>query len=203
MQPVGFFFVGNLIYFLIPIFQTFNTNLYSQMDYMVYSDILSISEIVESRIARDNVDLGTFAEQYANTSKDISKTVLIIFAINLVVFISLINYSRTKLLADHILFGLEVASFVILYLTIILGIVFWLLGSTLSVFFSYANLIRDDIFFSVALPLFIYFIARGVKTFYGNSWLTSLVKSVFSLVALVLSIELYRLIVFSMTMYLL
>src|SRR5262245_5138752 len=37
MKPVAFFFVGNVIYFLFPIFQTFNTNLSAQMNYMPYS----------------------------------------------------------------------------------------------------------------------------------------------------------------------
>ncbi|MEQ9415393.1 MAG: DUF3667 domain-containing protein, partial [Cyclobacteriaceae bacterium] len=118
MKPVGLFFVGNLIYFLFPIFQTFDTNLYSQMDYMVYSDMLSISEIVENRVALEGTSLEIFADKYANTSREISKTALILFAIYFSLIISLINFSRRKLFSDHILFGLELSCFVIHYLTI-------------------------------------------------------------------------------------
>lgn len=201
MKPVGLFFVGNLIYFLMPIFQTFDTSLYSQMGYMVYSDVLSISEVVQNRIILDNITLEEFADSYASKSKEISKTILILFAVLLSLFTSIINFSKKNLFSDHILFGLELSSFVIHYITIILGVIFLSMGWLLSFFMDDANLIRDDdIFFVVGVPIFFYFVIRGIKTFYGVSWFNSLIKSFISFLALVASVELYRLMVFTLTM---
>ncbi|MFZ1806165.1 MAG: DUF3667 domain-containing protein [Cyclobacteriaceae bacterium] len=202
MKPVALFFVGNLIYFLIPIYQTFDSNLYSQMDYMLYSDFLSISEVVGHRVEREGISFETFADRYAAKSREISKTSLILVAVFISLFSVVINYTKNKFFSDHILFGLELSSFVILYLTILLGILFWSLGLLLSSFYESTNLIRDDVFFMVSVPILFYFLVRGIKIFYKVSWLISFIKSLASLVALVLSIELYRLFVFTLTMLL-
>lgn len=53
---------------------------------------------------------------------------------------------------------------------------------------------------SPGVPIFFYFVIRGIKTFYGVSWFNSLIKSFISFLALVASVELYRLMVFTLTM---
>lgn len=194
MRLVSLFFVGNLIYFLFPIFETFNSSLYSQMDYMIYSNILSIRELVENKVEVNNISIEEFAKEYRDISTSLSKTCLILWVVILSVLCSVINYSKKKLFFDHINFTLEFANYVLIVLTVILGSV---------LYFSYKitglDLISDSVSVFLLIPLVLYFLIRAIKTFYGgNNWIV-VGKSILSLFGMIASVEIYRIFLFAVT----
>ena len=196
MRLVSLFFVGNLIYFLVPIFETFNSSLYSQMDFMSYSRLLGIRELVENRILQENITMEQFAADYKILSTTFSKTCLILWAGILALLCSTIHYSKMKMFFDHVNFTLEFANYVLMGLTVTIGLILYLPFLIMGI-----NLISDEVLIYIYIPLLFYFLFRAIKLFYGGrNWMIAL-KSVLTLLALIVSVELYRLFLFSLTFY--
>lgn len=77
--PLALFFIGNLIYFLLPILQTFNTSLDVQMNGMPYSSM--VTNAVERKLEKESLGLDSYTEDFDAVSTSNAKLLLILIAI--------------------------------------------------------------------------------------------------------------------------
>ena len=75
LLPVSLFFIGNLIYFLIPILETFDSSLYVQTQMMPYKSWIMPS--VEGRLADRSISMDEYAVAYNAASTSNAKLLLI------------------------------------------------------------------------------------------------------------------------------
>jgi hypothetical protein len=111
-RPMSMFFVANLIYFLFPLFNSLNSNLYVQMNQLPHSRIAK--EIVNKRIAAESIPFETFEIRYNQQSTNMAKLVLVLMVFYFSIPLSLVNFNKKMYFSDHLLVSLEACSLVIL-----------------------------------------------------------------------------------------
>src|SRR5690606_24552009 len=118
LKPVSLFFIANLLYFLFPVFDTFNSHLRTQMHFMPYSTVAS--QMVEEKLESEGKTLQEFTVQYQQQSTSTARLLLIVFVLLVAVPLALINYSNHYFFYDHFLVSLEYNSVIILAIQVIL-----------------------------------------------------------------------------------
>ena len=200
MKPVAFFFVGNFLYFLFPIFQTFNTTLYWQMHGMPYSDYTKA--VVEAHLATAGLTIEAFTPSYEAASTNWAKLILIALAPLAFPFVVLINYNRKHYLSDHFLFTMEYSTFLVFVPTWLYSLLIYAVaqagdwvGLDLRTVFDDRNSVL------MAALLLGYFLYRGHRHFYQQPWWRALAGTVLMLVSMYLIIHGYRFLLFQFSMW--
>jgi hypothetical protein len=199
MKPVSMFFVGNLIYFLFPVFQTFNTSFSAQLNTQFYST--AAREIVRQKMIRENVGEAEVKEKYNAKSATYSKLLLVLFVPMIAIVFGILNFKRSRYFADHILMALEFMCFLIFYCSLFYG--YLLLGVHKTFQLLDVNLdpfANENIFtLPVILILLLYFLYRSQRTFYEQKIHWAVLKSILVIFAFSFLLDAYRFILFHVT----
>lgn len=197
MNPLSMFFVGNLIYFLFPIFQTFNTSFSSQLNSQPWKK--SAKEIVIKKMRTENIGEEELALKYNAKSTTLSKLMLVIFIPLGAVVFSILNFKRSRYFADHLLMSMEFMCFVIFYCTLFIA---YLLFGVYGIF-KLLSLNLDPFNESFLLPVIMlsmfYFLYRSQRSFYGQKIIWAVVKSILVISAFGYLLDAYRFILFHVT----
>lgn len=200
MKPVAFFFVGNFIYFLLPIFQTFNTTLNSQMNFMPYSAYAT--EWVNTYLVKSGQNLEQFSIIFNQASTAWSKLMLICLVLIFFPMTALINFNKKSYLSDHLMFALEYCTYVIFVATILLSfLLMTVVGIGLLFKQNWEFIFNDNNSTLMAVGLLIYFFIRATRTFYGFRWWRVAVSTVLMIFAMQVTLSVYRFMLFQVTMW--
>ena len=200
LKPVSLFFIANLLYFLFPVFDTFNANLRTQMHFTPHSAIAR--QMVEKELESEGVTLGEFTNRYQRQSTNMAKLLLIVFVFFVAVPLALINYSNHYFFYDHVLVSLEYNSVVILLAQVILPRI---LMAFSFIFFdsdTFLNSVfRDSVYSWVTITLSVFIFFRMEKTVYNQKTKTAWIKALLALPSLFIALQLYRTMLFFITMW--
>lgn len=199
MKPLGIFFLGNLIYFLFPFVNTFTTSLEIQTgNSFIYSEMAEkwTQEAVEER----GIAYEEYEQMYNTKTAELSKLLLIVMALFLALFFAIIHLGSNKnLLADHLTMSLELMGFMLFY-----GIQMLYLVITLLIAVSPFNLqfLFSNFYLSLILILMLtYFFFGMERIFYKFGWVRSSINTLLCLSAVVVSLEMYRGLLFFITFW--
>ena len=166
MKPISVFFFANLIYFLFPLFDTFNSDLRTQMGSYTFIHSNLAREMVNERIEERGISIEEYAAVYNVKTSELSKLLLILVAVMMAIPLYIIH-SKKFFVADHIILSLELTTFVILFAIQLQGAIMYLL--------SYFDLlpgsgIYSELFVSaLALLFLIYFFFQAEINFFKVS----------------------------------
>ena len=201
MRPISFFFVANVIYFLFPLFQTFTAPLNAQVYYMSYSRALGFEELVHERIEKEGTSYEEFQARYNPHSEYVSKLTLVLLPLIFSLFVSLIFIRRKLLYVDTLTFSLEFMSFALFIVTILLSLflisLVWI-GQLVS--FNAEWLVDDQFLAPLSLVLSAVFLFFAVRNFFRLSVVWSVVGAIALTHATLATIEIYRIILFYITL---
>lgn len=198
LKPISVFFLANLLYFLIPSFDTFNSTLQTQMHFLPHSSI--VRDIVGKRLAREEVTLEQFTLRYQQHSTNMAKMLLIIYVLMVAAILSLINYSSRNYFYDHLLAALEFTSMLIL---VGLLLVPWVLiaaghlwpGST-----DWLNFLLQDSIYTGFVGTWCFIVFYQVeKRVYLQSPGKAAIKALLMMPGLYIAIQCYRIVLFFIT----
>ena len=199
MRPVTLFFLGNLIYFLFPILDTFNTLLEYQYN-MPYTSLANVHERVEQAIAASGLTLEGFHLAYNQATEANSKLLLICLVPLMVPIFVLVGRSKRRLISDHLIIALEYNIFVLYINTMLLGYCLLALHKLLLAL-GYTGLYFSDFHLTtIAAILSTYFLSKAIRRFYRYSWLLCGLLSVITLLGTFMSLMFYRWILFEVTL---
>jgi hypothetical protein len=201
MRPVSFFFVANVIYFLFPLFQTFNTRLHAQIDYMFYSEVLHIKEQVERKSQALGLTPDEFVLRYNAHTESVSKLALIALPVFFSLFIVILFIRKKLLYLDHLTFSIEFIAFFVFIPTIILSLLLWIVQAGVHLISQSSNLYNDDLLGLISLILAGVFLFLATRNFFGITKIV--IRSLATLTMLlvsVITVVLYRLLLFYLTM---
>lgn len=202
MKPVPMFFVANLIYFLFPIFETFNTSFNSQVTAQPYSEI--VRPAMERKMKEKNLTFDQLAEKYNSKTATYSKLMLILLVPAFAVVFAIMNFKRSRFFADHLLMGLEFMSYQLFFNTILLSVLVQTFAFiALKVFgIDVTSVINAEWKFilPVTIASILYFLYRSQRTFYEQKiWAAALKAGVFLYLTMYV-IYFYRFVLFHVTM---
>lgn len=194
MKPISIFFLANLIYFFSPSFNTFNSNLNTQLSLFNHSKIAM--QMVKKEVAARGIEMKDYRIIYDQKTNELSKLLLVIMsAVFGFLFWPIHIGSNKKLLADHFTFGLEAMTFITLFCVILLTVTFSLVS-----FFG-LHLATEAILSSCAGILLIYFFYRAEKIFYGFTGFRRILNTIFCFCTVLISLSLYRGFLFFITFW--
>jgi hypothetical protein len=200
MKPIPMFFVGNLIYFLFPLFETFNTSFHSQMRLQDYSDY--IRPIAAEKMRKENLTEVQLADLYNAKTGPLSKLMLILFVPAYALVFGVLHMRKGHFFADHLTLGLEFMSYILFYNTIVLSFLMAGIGAIVQFFGGDVTWLTNE--WTLLMPVIIvsimYFLIRAERTFYGEKWVWAVVKAVLFFGVLPFILVGYRLLLFFATM---
>lgn len=198
MRPVPLFLVLNLIYFLFPAFETFNTSLHSQLNFQPYS--VWAVERMQGIIAGTSAAPERFELLYALKSASNAKLMLIAMVFLLAPVIGLVNWKRPPQAAGHVTFAFELMIFNLLWTTILFGLLMYLVSLVFGWLHHDGGWLFNDRFFSfVALSLNLWFLVQAGRRYQRRTWGGSAWRAVAVVLGLFWALNVYRFLLFALT----
>lgn len=188
LKPISLFLVLNLIYFFFPVIQLFNASLNTQL-------LSPLGEFYQTIIAEKiialKMDVSSFSLIYNLKTTGFAKIMVMVFVVIASLPLNLFYYKRNRYFTDHVGLMVELACFNLFVNAIVLKILtdVFGLGKHLD------ELVLTIIFISTNL----YFILRASKIFYNEKGILLITKSVIMILFLKVSLEVYRSILFFVT----
>ncbi len=200
MRPVAFFFLANFIYFLAPVFETFNTRLNSQMYYLSHSAWVRAK--VEGHLADTGRTLEEFTAIYEPASSNNAKLLLVVMVFALFVPIGIIFFRKRKYISAYITAAFEMMAFHVWVTTIALGLLFAAVILLLrAAGIQFTDAMTDAYTQWPALALHLWVTIGIGRRFFRCTWVGSIWRSVAMLFGLQFALSAYRLLLFSLTFW--
>jgi hypothetical protein len=198
LRPLQLFFILNLVYFLFPVLQLFNSSLFTQMYLLPHRNI--VRTMVLAALEKNNMSLQAYTLLYDAKSQSLAKLLIVVFILLASIPLSVIFRKRKIYFTDHAALSVELASFNLAINALLLSLVFWLLNSLFRWGESdWKEYLNDNSISVVFIITNLYFLWCAARTFYGQKGKKLILKVIFSLAGLYVSLELYRLILFLIT----
>jgi hypothetical protein len=200
IRPLQLFFILNLVYFLFPILQLFNSSLRTQMYYLFHSPFAR--NMVVDRLTEEGLSLAAFEIMYNAKTTGLAKLLVIIFVLLAALPLSLIFRKKNRYFTDHTTLAVELVSFNIFINAIALSMLLW----TASRLFRWGELnwseyLNDGSLTIVFVATNLYFLYRAAKNFYGQKGKRLILKSILGILGLFLALEAYRFVLFLITFW--
>lgn len=198
LRPLQLFFVLNLIYFLFPVLQLFNTSLRTQMRLRTHSAL--VREMVYSKVGYDRLRLEGYSLMYNEKSTSLAKLLIIVFVILASLPMLVIYRKRNRYFTDHMTLAVELTIFNLAMNAIFLS----LFLMAVNRIFHWTHLgwekYLDDFTLTIIFVLTnSYFLFRAGRTFYNQKGSRLILKVMLGLLGLFIALEAYRLILFLIT----
>jgi hypothetical protein len=202
VRPLQMFFILNLIYFLFPLLQLFNTSLRTQLYLRTHSKL--VQSMVFSKIGREPLLLRGYELMYNEKSTSLAKLLIIVFVIFAAVPMALIYRKRNRFFTDHVTLAVELTAFNLAVNAILLSL-FLMLTSTILhwTHMGWEKYLDDTTLTIIFILTNSYFLFAAGRTFYNQQRKMLLIKIVLGLLGLFIALEAYRLMLFLITFWLL
>jgi hypothetical protein len=197
-KPLQVFFVLNLVYFLFPLVQLFNTSLNTQMYLRTHSPL--VRELVQKELDTTGYSYQAYSLMYNDKSTGLAKLLIIVFVLLVSLPFNLIYRKRSRYFADHLALSVELvafnlamnATFLSLFLIAANNLIHWthsgwekyLDDQTLTIIFVLSN---------------IYFLFSAGRVFYKQKGFKLIIKVLLGLLGIFIALEMYRMILFLVT----
>ena len=199
MKPISLFFMCNLIYFFLPLFETFNTSLKTQMQGLPSAKIFSVEERVNARVAELEMTFSEFESLYTEKSSANSKLMLIVLVFFFSFGFAMIGLKRKRHFIDHLTFAFEYGVFILAFSTILLGYLFYGLVFLIHALDGTAAFANDAYISVVVAILILYFLVGGIRRFYDYGWVAAILLGMTVFAWSYASLQFYRWILFEAT----
>ncbi|MCE2731947.1 MAG: DUF3667 domain-containing protein [Flammeovirgaceae bacterium] len=200
VKPLQLFFILNLVYFLFPVFQLFNSSLYTQITMLPHSDLAK--SLVAQELKASGISFKAYALLYDSKSQSLAKLLIVVFILFASVPLSVIFRKKRMFFSDHSALAVELAVFNLAINAIALSACMWCLNLLFTITESNWNIYLNEWLISmVFISTNIYFLAKAGRNFYNTRGLNLSVQTIAGLAGLYLSLEVYRLFLFLVTFY--
>lgn len=199
VRPVAIFLLVNLLYFVFPVYETFDAPLRTQMHFLPHSKFAKV--MVDQRIENEGTTLGDFTIRYEQHSYSLSRMMLILFVFLAAFPIGFINYSSNLYFSDHLTVSFEYNTLLIFLTQLLLPWVFTLVNHLAGMAGVDAGFLLNGVFYTVlviACSILLFYLFE-IKI-YAQANRIAWFKSALIVPGLFIALEFYRGILFYVTM---
>jgi hypothetical protein len=191
LKPLSLFFVLNLIYFLFPLIQLFSASLNTQL-LSPYRDI--VKEIVsEKMIAMSIRDVQSFSIIYNIKTTGLAKLMVMVFVVIASLPLNIFYRKKNRFFTDHVGYLVELACFNLFVNALLITLV--------AKIFGIGHYLDETTLASIFVATNLYFLLRSGITFYQEDGWELVFKSILMVVILKIALEIYRAILFFVTIW--
>ncbi|HZY78898.1 MAG TPA: DUF3667 domain-containing protein [Cyclobacteriaceae bacterium] len=190
MNPIQIFFVLNLIYFLFPIVQLFSASLTTQM----YAPLgFLLKEPIARKMATEHMNFESFSLVYNVKTVSLAKLLVMVFVVLASMPLNVLYRKRNRYFTDHFGYAVELACFNLFVNAILVDII-----TTIIPIGAY---IGEGAVTGLFVATNLYFLVRSSHTFYNERGWKLFVKSALMILFLKVALEIYRMILFFVTIW--
>jgi hypothetical protein len=201
LRPLQLFFILNLIYFLFPLLQLFNSSLRTQMYFLFHSSW--VRPLVLNKITGAGLSMEGYELMYNAKSTSLAKLLVVLYVLLATLPLSLIYLKKkNRYFTDHATLSVELACFNLFVNAILLSAVLWLVNSLFKITnLPWQGYLNENMLTGFFVATNLYFVYRASATFYGQKGIRLWMKSVLVILGLFLALEAYRLVLFFVTFW--
>lgn len=202
MRPLQLFFVLNLVYFLFPVLQLFNTSLHTQMYLRTHSAL--VRHMIHDAVGSNPVSLQGYTLMYNEKSTNLAKLLVIVFVFLASLPMNITYRKRNRYFSDHIVLAIELTAFNLAINAIFLSGLLMLVSKVIHMtHVGWEKYLDDSTLTIIFILTNLYFLFLAGRTFYHQTGTRLIIKVVLGMLGLFLALELYRLILFLVTFWML
>lgn len=202
MRPLQMFFILNLIYFLFPVLQLFNSSFYTQTHILPHHKIAL--QIVKEKIKHDKINEQGLEMLYNDKTKSLAKLLVVVFVLLASLPLSLIFHRKNRFFTDHVALAVELTSFNLAVNAVLLSVLLWIISKLLQLSHAPGGIyLNDATLTGVFVATNLYFLFRAARAFYFQKGKRLMLKTVGGVLGLFLALEAYRFMLFGITIWLL
>jgi hypothetical protein len=190
LAPIQVFFVLNLVYFLFPIVQLFNASLRTQM--MAPLGFL-LRQPIAHKMAVMHLNLDSFSLVYNLKTVSLAKLLVMVFVVLASIPLNVLYRKRNRYFSDHFGYAVELACFNIFINAIMVDLV--------TTIIPVGRYIGENFVTWLFIATNMYFLIRSSHVFYNERGWRLAVKSVLMILCLKVALELYRTMLFFVTIW--
>ena len=200
MRPLQLFFILNLIYFIFPVLQMFNSSFKTQLYVLPHGRIAQT--VSKAWAAKENMPLTSMELIYNTHTTNLAKMIVVIFVLFAALPLSLIFMKKNRFLTDHAVLSIELTCFNLAVNTIALTIVLWI-GTRLLKWgeLTWGTFIDDIALTGIFVATNFYFLWRAANTFYNQKGKRRIIKAILGILGLFVALEAYRFVLFFVTLW--
>jgi hypothetical protein len=200
IQPIQIFFLLNLIYFLFPLLQLFNTSLDTQMYQRSHSAF--VRKMVTEKLAAEGLSYDVYRLLYNEKSTALAKLLILVFVLVASLPFNLVYRKRNRYFKDHLILSVELASFNLAMNAILLSIFLMVASKLIHLTHSGWEKYLDDTTLTIIFVMTnLYFLFSAGRVFYGQKGFRLIIKVLFGMFSLFVALEVYRIILFLSTFW--
>lgn len=190
-SPLGLFFVLNLVYFLFPLIQLFNASLRTQVN--SFHGTIAVQAAANKMTSLHIQEVSSFAILYDQKTTGFAKMMVILFAVLTSLPLNVIYRARKRYFTDHVGLAVELVCFNLFINALLLTLLVNL--------FRLGSYLDETVLTGVFITTNLYFLLRSGWTFYEQKGVMLIAKSLLMIAVLKVALELYRAILFYVTIW--
>ena len=187
LKPLSLFLILNLAYFFFPVIQLFNASLKTQL---LTPFGHWYGTIISHKIVSMGIDLASFTLIYNLKTVGFAKLMVMVFVVIASLPLNFLYAKSKRYFTDHIDYTVELACFNLLINAILLTIV-----APLGI----GRLLNEYTLTGIFICTNLYFLIRSGREYYADKKAGVVIKSVVMILFLKLALEIYRAILFFVT----
>jgi len=198
-KPLSLFLIANVLLFFSEVAGVFDTPLKYQLSSFTYSEYAV--ELVCDKINDREISVDDYAVDYEKVSGNYAKTLIILILPIFAFFVMIFNWSKDRFYVDHFVFSMHIFTYMILF--VMLCIMYLIAFS--SFIFSAPELMKllgDPYALFVILFFLIIYLFFAIKKIYPSKNYIVIIKTIILSFLLLISVQIYRGILFFVTFYL-
>ena len=190
LSPIQVFFVLNLVYFLFPIVQLFNASLTTQM---IAPLGFLLKETIAHKMASIHMNFESFALVYNLKTVSLAKLLVMVFVVFASIPLNFLYRKRNRYFTDHFGYAVELACFNLFVNAIMVDVV--------TSIVPIGRYMGEGVVTGLFITTNLYFLVRSSHTFYHERGWRLFLKSALMILFLKVALELYRMILFFVTIW--
>ena len=188
ISPTALFFVLNLFYFFFPFIQLFNASLNTQL---LSPFSIFYKSIIAHKIANLDLTLESFTFIYNLKTTSLAKLMVMVFVVVSSLPLNFLYWKKNRYFADHVTYAVELACFNLFVNAIVLTLIVRV--------FNLGMYLSETVLTSIFISTNLYFVLSSSSVFYHERNWRLMVKSIILIFFLKVALEVYRSILFFVT----
>jgi Protein of unknown function (DUF3667) len=190
LKLTSVFFVLNLFYFFFPVIQLFNASLNTQLA-SPHGNF--IKTIIALKMVRLHMNIDSFSLIYNIKTVSLAKLMVMVFVVIASLPLNLLYSKKNRFFTDHISYAVELACFNLFVNAIALTLIVRLL--------NVGRYLNEDVLAAIFITTNLYFLVRSGINFYNEKKWPLILKSFLMVFFLVIALEVYRIVLFFVTIW--
>lgn len=190
LNIVSVFFVLNLVYFLFPIVQLFSASLTTQM---IAPLGFLLKEPIAHKMTSMHMNFESFSIVYNLKTVTLAKLLVMVFVVLASIPLNFLYRKRNRYFTDHFGYAVELACFNLVINAIAVDVI--------TTIIPIGRYIGEGVVTSLFIATNLYFLLRSSHVFYNERGWKLFAKSALMILALKVALEVYRLVLFFVTVW--